>query len=291
MARPDGFRLSPGSLSLLRAKAAAFGTQQELADAAKMPKPTLQKLLAGDADPSFSRVAALAKVLKLSLDDVANAPMGAVDFGGASFAKAVERAAGPSISEAMANAIGGWEKPFRQLLQQSTPDQIAEIFRRELSRPIDELGAGLNGRNSSNSTHELMMPIPALPVPASAGDGSIVATEQLKDGPFHCAEDWLRREFGSIRDLRLVQIKGASQEPDLHEGDWVLIDESKTGLETGLAVIRLDDCIMIKWLEREGRKVHLKSRNPRYGTTTIDLSEEEGRLQIIGRAVYCFKSI
>lgn len=275
MARPDGFRLSEGSLLLLRAKAAAFGTQQELADAAGLPKPTLQKLLAGDADPSFSRVAAVAKVLKLSLDQVANADLDQVDIAGESFAKAVERAGGPSISEAMTNAIAGWERPLQQMLQRSTPGQIAEVFKRELSR----------------SSNELMMPIPALPVAASAGDGSIVAHEQLQDGPFHCAEDWLRKEFGSIRDLRLVQIKGASQEPDLHEGDWVLIDESKTGLETGLAVIRLDDCIMIKWLEREGRKVHLMSRNPRYGTTTIDLSEEEDRLQIIGRAVYCFKSI
>ena len=115
--------------------------------------------------------------------------------------------------------------------------------------------------------------------------------EHLRPGPFHFASDWLRNSFGSIAALKLVQVKGDSQEPDLHGGDWVMIDDSRTAIQNGLAVVRLDDCLMIKWLQREGHLLRLISRNPQYLPTELDLRRDEARLQVIGRAVFVFKAV
>ena len=133
--------------------------------------------------------------------------------------------------------------------------------------------------------------VPALNITASAGDGSLAVGEHLRPGPFHFASDWLRNSFGSIAALKLVQVKGDSQEPDLHGGDWVMIDDSRTAIENGLAVVRLDDCLMIKWLQREGHLLRLISRNPQYLPTELDLRRDEARLQVIGKAVFVFKAV
>lgn len=136
-----------------------------------------------------------------------------------------------------------------------------------------------------------IMPIPALKVKAAAGDGSLANDDRVTPGPFHMAEDWLRNKFGSLAGLRLVQVKGDSQEPDLHEGDWVLIDQNRNTVENGLAVLLLDDCLMIKFLQRDGYTLHLISRNPQYRPTELDLRKDEDRIRVIGKAVYCFKAV
>lgn len=133
--------------------------------------------------------------------------------------------------------------------------------------------------------------IPALKVKACAGDGSFASGEALGDGPFQFKSAWLHQAFGHINSLRMIQITGDSQVPLLNDGDWVMIDEAKNKVENGLHVIRLDDCLMIKRLQREGNFLQLISANPIYAPTALDLSKEEDRLTVIGKAVYVFKNI
>jgi transcriptional regulator with XRE-family HTH domain len=133
--------------------------------------------------------------------------------------------------------------------------------------------------------------IPALQDAASAGGGQLIAENELSSGPFRFSEDWLRSRFGKLTSLRVVEVRGESQEPDLRDGDWVLIDEGKNSVEDGLAVIRLDDSLLIKRLQREGHMLHLLSKNPDYLTTTLDLRKDEDRLKVIGKVVYSFKSV
>lgn len=131
--------------------------------------------------------------------------------------------------------------------------------------------------------------IPALNIPAAAGDGSIVWGVELGQSPFAFAEDWVRRQFGSSQGLRLVQVAGDSQLPELSDGDWVMIDTDRTKMESGLAVVLLDDCLMIKRLAREGRFMQLLSRNPVYEPIALDLSKEQDRIEVIGKVVYSFR--
>lgn len=136
-----------------------------------------------------------------------------------------------------------------------------------------------------------MIAIPALTTRAAAGDGSLMWGKELGAGPFRFAEQWLRRSFGSVNGLRMIQVSGDSQLPDLSDGDWVGIDTTKTKFENGLAVVRLDDCLMIKLLQREGHFLQLISRNPIYGPIVIDLSKEQDRIQVIGKSVFQFKAM
>jgi len=138
---------------------------------------------------------------------------------------------------------------------------------------------------------EEIVPIPRVLAVASAGNGVIAEHESLGSSPFHLAGSWLRQKFGTVNSLRVVQVNGASQEPDLRDGDWVLIDEAKCSLDDGMAVIRLDDSLLIKRLQRDGHMLHLLSKNPDYLTTTLDLRKDEERLKVIGRVVYSFKAI
>lgn len=130
--------------------------------------------------------------------------------------------------------------------------------------------------------------VPALTTPAAAGDGSLVWGDELGDGPFQFAEDWLRR-LGPLNSLRLVQVSGDSQIPDLFDGDWVVVDTSQNKFENGLAVVLLDGYLMIKRLQAEGRFVQLISRHPSFHPITVDLSDNSRDLKIIGKAVYVLK--
>lgn len=138
---------------------------------------------------------------------------------------------------------------------------------------------------------EEVVSIPRLLALASAGNGVIAEREELAPSPFHFARAWLRQKFGAVGSLRVVLVNGASQEPDLRNGDWVLIDEAKNTIEDGLAVVRLDDGLLIKRLQREGHILHLLSRNPEYLPTTLDLRKDEDRLKVIGKVLYSFKAI
>ncbi|WP_336973442.1 LexA family transcriptional regulator [Sphingobium aromaticiconvertens] len=165
------------------------------------------------------------------------------------------------------------------------------LSRKMTQRIMDERSVDVRDVGLTEASRSGMMDIPALATKAAAGDGSFMWGEEMGHAPFQFAEDWLRRSFGNINGLRMIQISGDSQLPDLSDGDWVAIDTAKNKLENGLAVIRLDDCLMIKRLQREGHFLQLMSRNPIYGPIVIDLSKEQERIQVIGKSVFTFKAV
>lgn len=162
---------------------------------------------------------------------------------------------------------------------------ICEVISRTVSEILDGVAEDVASPSPS------IVSIPRLASVASAGNGVVVDREALQVSPFHLAEDWLRTKFGAINSLRAVLVNGASQEPDLRDGDWVLIDEAKNAIEDGLAVVRLDDGLLVKRLQREGHILHLLSKNPEYLPTTLDLRKDEERVKVIGKVVYSFRAV
>jgi SOS-response transcriptional repressor LexA len=138
---------------------------------------------------------------------------------------------------------------------------------------------------------EEVVSVPRLLAVASAGNGVVAEHESLAASPFYLVGSWLRQKFGTVTSLRVVQVNGSSQEPDLRDGDWVMIDESKNAAEDGLAVVRLDDGLLVKRIQREGYTLHLLSKNPIYQTTTLDLRKDEERFRVIGKVVYSFRTV
>lgn len=127
-------------------------------------------------------------------------------------------------------------------------------------------------------------------VDVAAGPGRTpFGEETIGTWPF--PRDWLGRYATPGARLAMVRVAGDSQEPDLRDGDLVVIDLTETRLRDGLAVVRLDDRLMLKRVAVEGAMVRLKSANPQYDDLVIDMTEEDQRLTVIARAKATVKGL
>lgn len=125
----------------------------------------------------------------------------------------------------------------------------------------------------------------------SAGPGTVALEEGLAEQSFAFPRQWLTTSFGQPEGLRIVRIEGDSQDPELRHGDWLMIDVRRRALANGFHVVRLDDYLMIKRVQIEGRFVRLMSANPAYPPIEVDLKGDESRLGIIGKAVWAGRMI
>lgn len=130
------------------------------------------------------------------------------------------------------------------------------------------------------------VPIYDITVAAGAGRYSLDRAEPIDQWPF--TEAFLA-QFGTAADLKLVTVAGDSQEPELGDGDLVMIDTNATRLRDGMHVVRLDDALMIKRVQVQGATVLLKSANPAYDDVPVDLGASGGQFEVIGRAVWASK--
>jgi repressor LexA len=75
-----------------------------------------------------------------------------------------------------------------------------------------------------------------------------------------------------------VRVTGDSMEPDYHEGDMIVLDPAKRAVSGEVGVIRYEDPAAgvykarLKRLVFMGKKVVLKSLNPRYADVILDAS-------------------
>lgn len=97
----------------------------------------------------------------------------------------------------------------------------------------------------------------------------------------------LRKKGLDPANLSAVQIDGDSNEPLLNDGDTVMVDHSRGGVEgEAFYVICLDDHLYAKRLQRQiGGGVAVISANPAYQTMMV-AKENLHELQIIGRVVW-----
>ncbi|MDX1465588.1 MAG: S24 family peptidase [Halomonas sp.] len=96
----------------------------------------------------------------------------------------------------------------------------------------------------------------------------------------------LRKQGLTPEHLSAIRVDGDSMEPVLHNGDTVLIDHTRTNIEgEGIYVIRLDDHLYAKRLQRSFDGVAVISENPSYDRLTVP-KERLVELEVIGRAVW-----
>ena len=99
---------------------------------------------------------------------------------------------------------------------------------------------------------------------------------------------WLRQQLGRSADqMVLVSVEGDSMEPTLEENDLVLIDRQQTEFaREGIYVIRLDDMLMVKRLQRQPKGlIQIISDNFNY--PPITLSNDYGEsFDILGKAIW-----
>ncbi|WP_394663248.1 XRE family transcriptional regulator [uncultured Sphingomonas sp.] len=135
--------------------------------------------------------------------------------------------------------------------------------------------------------------VPVHDVQVAAGAGRIA--DRLPPPIYHWAfsREWLEANLRGVGQLVMVEVSGSSQEPELSDGDLVAVDLDQSRLREGLYVVRLDDLLVIKHIQVDGRIVRLVSRNPLYDPVEIDLHEPgiDERFEVVGRAVWASKML
>ena len=137
---------------------------------------------------------------------------------------------------------------------------------------------------SQNIYHEIFLQVPKIKARLSAGGGSFETEPEIEEF-YSFRKDWLSKK-GKARDMVLMDIFGNSMEPELKEGDTVLIDQSQKAVLAGaIYAVGFDDTIVVKRLEKRPKELVLLSENERYPMMRFR-DEEMDNVRIIGKVIW-----
>ncbi|WP_286695015.1 XRE family transcriptional regulator [Spongiibacter sp. UBA1325] len=127
--------------------------------------------------------------------------------------------------------------------------------------------------------------IPLYDAQVSAGHGASMENARVLS---HLAfrQDWLQEAGLSAGNLSAVQVSGDSMLGVVADGDTVLVDHSRRDVSReGLYVLRLDDHLYVKHLQKTLDGVNIISANKVYSTISVP-RDRLNDLEVIGRAVW-----
>jgi len=126
--------------------------------------------------------------------------------------------------------------------------------------------------------------IPKVKARLSAGGGSFEVGDQI-EGFYSFQKDWLRRK-GNPVNMVLMDIFGNSMEPELKDGDTVLIDQSQKDIMAGAVyAVGIDDTVMVKRVEKQPNILVLRSDNQSYSPIHLK-GDEMDNVRIIGKVIW-----
>ncbi len=129
-----------------------------------------------------------------------------------------------------------------------------------------------------------MIFVPKVAAKLCAGGGS------FEHGAFPVAEHpfpraWLAR-MGRPSAMVFMDVVGDSMEPDIHDGDMVLVDQSvQRPVPRAVMAVGVEDAVFIKRVENRGAGVRLLSDNPDYSPMEL-YGDELETFRIIGKVVW-----
>ena len=171
--------------------------------------------------------------------------------------------------------------PFKWILS------LAGIF----GLRVEWLATG-RGRAAASEEPELRSAFTRVPKVAarlSAGGGSFETEGQVREY-FLFKRDWLRRK-GNPDQMVLMDICGNSMEPELRDGDTILVDRSRTEVLAGaIYAVGIEDTIMVKRLERQPNNLVLLSDNAHYAPVYLS-REDMPSVRIIGRVIWICREL
>ena len=183
---------------------------------------------------------------------------------------------------------------LQQFVRKGSPRKLEEGDRRTLARffGIDEaeLGganelAGAGGAAASyagqRKPRSEWSDVPRLPLGASAGPGALAQSE-APVGQLRFSARWLKANGLDAAMLSAIEVEGDSMDPTLRDGDEILVDRTPRPLRSGIHVLRLDDVLLVKRVERAGDALRLISDNRAYP----EIERAAGEVEILGRVVW-----
>lgn len=128
--------------------------------------------------------------------------------------------------------------------------------------------------------------IPYYDVRASAGFGAFVqGGEATRSLAFD--RKWLAAQVGvSWHRLALIPVVGRSMEPDIHDGEIVMIDRGDIErLSEGAYVFELDDGLFVKRLSLRGDRLVIESSNADYPPIEVSTLRDQPHFKLHGRVL------
>ena len=162
-------------------------------------------------------------------------------------------------------------------------DQAAEVRTHSDGTATDTLGNPVN-------LDEFVF-IPRYDVYSAAGHGYPAED----DKPLFCMafrrywiENYVTRQLDK---LSVIAVKGDSMEGVLNHGDNILVNHAETTPRDGLYVIRIDNDLFVKQIQKLPGKLLVKSSNPAYEPFEIDLNDDSQNVAIIGRVEWYGRTV
>ena len=152
-----------------------------------------------------------------------------------------------------------------------------------------ERGIGHALLQKSNSQDAIFKNVPKVKARLSAGGGSFEVGSEI-EGYYAFRKDWLSTK-GNQNKMVLMDIFGNSMEPEIKDGDTILIDESQKDILAGaIYAVGVDDTIMVKRVEKHPNKLVLLSDNKDYAPIYLK-SHEIDSVRMIGKVIWICREL
>ena len=126
--------------------------------------------------------------------------------------------------------------------------------------------------------------VPKVQAMLCAGGGSFETELGVKEY-YAFRRNWLERRGDPAR-MVLMDVTGNSMEPEIKEGDTVLIDQSQGRIIAGgVFALGIEDTVMIKRVEKQPGALILHSDNTDYSSIRL-MGEELDQVRIIGKLIW-----
>jgi phage repressor protein C with HTH and peptisase S24 domain len=185
---------------------------------------------------------------------------------------------------ALSRMIGRNAAYLQQFVKRGSPRRLDERDRRALAAFF-----GVDERQLGGETEAATIPVPRIDARAAAGPGALVEDDRII-GEERVDARVLARLGVSPAALSMIEARGESMEPLIHDGDALFVDTADRRLSSrpGLFVLRLEGAVLVKHVARVGLDVHIRSENP--AAPAIDPVRAD-RVEIIGRVVRLARSL
>ncbi len=119
----------------------------------------------------------------------------------------------------------------------------------------------------------------------SAGGGSLEVDDSV-ESYYAFRRDWLSSK-GPVSSMRLLHVSGNSMEPELCDGDLIMVDLAQDQIRSGkIYAVRIEDEIVVKIVVTTPGALVLKSANTaQYADIRVPLNEG-ANVEVIGRVVW-----
>ena len=212
------------------------------------------------------------------------------------------REASLAIGRNVSYVHGFLERGTPKVLGHRDAENLAEVLGcgikdlRHAERPPTRKGRGPKPRRSRapEGSPVPLAGIPEVEVEASAGPGALADEFVAEKARWFLPEGMIRYEGGAVPDaIRVLRVRGESMEPELSEGDRLLVDTSKRLPATGEMFVLWDgNGLVVKRVERiaatEGEPgLRLKSTNAEY----VDYTAPACDVHIVGKVLWTVRRV